>query len=197
MLTRAAERAAGRPEVSFRRGDAGALPFAGDADLVFSRFGCMFFEQPAAAFANLRTALLPGGRLCLLCWRGAEHNPWYRTPLHVAGQLIELPPPAPADAPGPLSLASEQRVRELLAAAGFEQVALHAHDSEMVLSSQGIDEAVDFSLHAGPLSRVLQGIDDATLARLRTALAAELEHHRVEQRVALGASTWIVSARRS
>ena len=41
-----------------------------------SRFGTMFFSDPAAAFANIAGALRPEGRLVLLVWQRYEDNAW-------------------------------------------------------------------------------------------------------------------------
>ena len=70
MLARAAERLPPGAPVKFVRADATTYRFESAAfDLLFSRFGVMFFAEPARAFANLRTALKPSGRLAFACWR--------------------------------------------------------------------------------------------------------------------------------
>src|SRR5262249_32133419 len=71
MLERAGERAreAGLGTVCFVEADAQTHPFAREHDLVFSRFGVMFFIDPVVAFRNLRGALGPGGRLAFVCWQ--------------------------------------------------------------------------------------------------------------------------------
>src|SRR5687768_17225277 len=69
MLGRARDRARTMPWVGFQEADAAEHPFAGDGDLVYSRFGSMFFVDPVAAFSNVRKALRSGGRLCIVCWR--------------------------------------------------------------------------------------------------------------------------------
>ncbi|TDJ25619.1 MAG: class I SAM-dependent methyltransferase, partial [Gammaproteobacteria bacterium] len=68
MLEHARTRAEGRSNPEFVLADAALHEFNGDFDLLFSRFGVMFFVEPVAAFANLRSALRPGGRVCFLCW---------------------------------------------------------------------------------------------------------------------------------
>jgi SAM-dependent methyltransferase len=56
-------------DISFIEADASAHAFQPEFDLVFSRFGVMFFDDPVGAFANLHKALKPGGRLAFVCWR--------------------------------------------------------------------------------------------------------------------------------
>jgi len=195
MLARARTRAQALGWVTFVEGDAGTHPFHGDAGLLFSRFGSMFFADAEAAFANLRRALRPGGRLCLLTWRRFDENEWGRIPLEAALRVVGPQPPPPPDGPGPYSLASEQRVRALLTAAGFDSIALEGVDTELELSTTGLDEAVAFSLEAGPAARVVLGADADTIARARDAVRRALEPRAAGPRVALGAAAWIVSAR--
>ncbi|HEY5658515.1 MAG TPA: class I SAM-dependent methyltransferase, partial [Myxococcota bacterium] len=96
MLARATERAkqAGFKNVSFLRADAQTHRFdPRHFDLIYSRFGVMFFADPRAAFANLRTALTPGGHLSFVCWQERAKNPWMLEPLLAAGRHIQLPAP--------------------------------------------------------------------------------------------------------
>ena len=70
MLARAQERTPPGAPVRWIAADATIYPFErGGADLLFSRFGVMFFADPVLAFANMRTALRSGGRLAFgVCW---------------------------------------------------------------------------------------------------------------------------------
>ena len=105
MLARAAERLPPGAPVKFVRADATTYRFEPAAfDLLFSRFGVMFFAEPARAFANLRTALKPSGRLAFACWRKFDENPWLQVPLRAALEHVPpLPRPGPKiQAPSPL-----------------------------------------------------------------------------------------------
>jgi SAM-dependent methyltransferase len=194
MLARARERAAAMRWVSFAESDAGSHAFAPDHDLVFSRFGSMFFARPEAAFANLRRALRPGGRLCLIVWRTFEENEWGRVPMEAAISVVGPQQPPPPGAPGPFSLASPERVQQLLAGAGFQHVQLERDDRTLEVSTTGLDEAVEFSLQAGPAARLLIGADPTTLARVTEAVRKALAPRLQNERVALGAATWVVTA---
>ena len=98
MLARARERAPQDLPITLALADATVHDVTSHAaDLVVSRFGVMFFADPAKSFANLRTGLKPGGRLVFACWREAKQNPWLDPAAARGGQAC----PAPArDQPG-------------------------------------------------------------------------------------------------
>jgi SAM-dependent methyltransferase len=192
--------ARGRPRparaapAEFRQTDAQVADLGrGTHDAVYSRFGVMFFADRVAAFANLRTALRPGGRLAFVCWRELRDNPWMQAPLDAARpHLPPMPPPDP-DAPGPYSLASAERIRSTLAAAGFEDVVIRRHDA--LIGAGGVDEAEVLALRVGPLGAALRehpALRDAVAAPVRTVL----ERHADAAGVRMAASVWIVGARR-
>jgi SAM-dependent methyltransferase len=195
MLARARERARSMPWIQFVEGDAAEYRFAGDADLVYSRFGAMFFADPQAALANLKKALRPGGRLCLVCWRSADENPWYRVPLRAAETVVAPLPATDPGAPGPFAFAAEGRLREILEHAGFARVEVERVDTRICTSTTGIGEAVEFAVNAGPVARMILGADAGTVARVRTALATALADYLHDERVALPASVWLATAR--
>src|SRR4029077_4921779 len=98
------------------------------SDLLFSRFGVMFFADPAVSFANMRKALRKGGRLVFACWREPRENPWMMIALQEAYKHVPRLPEVGPDDPGPFAFASERRVRGILAQAGFGAVQLEPVD---------------------------------------------------------------------
>ena len=198
MLARARERCAGRSNVTLIEEDAGRAELArGAFDLVFSRFGVMFFSDPKAAFANLRGALRPKGRVAFVCWRPLAENEWATVPAKAVVSIVGAPPPQPPDAPGPFSLGDRARLRSVLEGAGFADVVLRAHDGAMHFSpaSSSPEEIARAVTRSGPVARLLIDKDEATLARAVAAIA-EVVRPRVAPGggVALGAATWIVTA---
>jgi SAM-dependent methyltransferase len=194
MLAVARERAAGLPQASFLEADAQTHPFeAGTYDAIHSRFGVMFFQDPGAAFANLRRALKPGGRLAFVCWRSPAENPIMILPMvAAAAHLPPTDPPAPG-APGPFAFADGDRLRGLLAGAGFRDIAVEPQD--MAAGGNDLDGAVNLALRVGPLGSILRErpeLRPAVVADVRSALEA----HLVDGRVYLPSATWIVSARK-
>ena len=201
MLTRAAQqaRAAQVSNARFELADAQTSEHpAGHFDVLFSRFGVMFFAEPIVAFSNLRQALRAGGRLVFVCWQAMMENPWMGVPMMAALQHLPPPPiPAPG-APGPFAFADPDRVREILAGAGFSDVALES--VRMPLSIGGgndLDATVDFVLRMGPTARALREADDPALqphvaASVREALAP---YQTAEGGVMMDSASWIVTAR--
>ncbi len=135
MLTRARQVAPAGLPVDFVLADATVYPFAPDSfDLLVSRFGVMFFAEPARSFANLRRGLKPSGRLAFACWREPRQNPFFMTPLQAVYKHVpKLPQQGPED-PGPFSFASEARVHRILGEAGFSRVAMEPCDLALDLA---------------------------------------------------------------
>jgi SAM-dependent methyltransferase len=199
MLARAAQRLREFPNASCMLGDAAGLPLAdARADLIASRFGVMFFGDPEAAFSNLRTALVPGGRLRFACWRPIAENPWLQLPLHaVYEHAPRLPKPDPEE-PGPFAFADTARVTRILSAAGFTPPTFTPLDLYMDLAAGGtLDDAVLQSAEMGPSKRALADQPDevrtAALASIRRALVP----YASSTGVLLPAAVWLVAADRA
>ena len=84
------------------------------ADLVYSRFGVMFFDEPIKAFTNIRSGMKAGGRLVFVCFRSMPESPWFRLPIEAARPHVPPQPPVDPTAPGMFSLAREDRLRRPL-----------------------------------------------------------------------------------
>lgn len=197
LIAAARQRHEALANLSFVVADATAHPFeAATYDLLFSRFGSMFFADPVAGFSHLRGALKPGGRFALVCWREFKANGWAFIPF-MAG-VPHLPPierPAP-NAPGPFAFADPKRVRGIFAAAGFADTDARAIDREMVLSQGDFERAVTFATDMGPLSRVLADADAPVRQRVRAAVAEKLRSFAApDGSVSLPAACWIYTGR--
>lgn len=180
--------AAGFVEADAQTADLGEGAF----DALFSRFGVMFFEDPAAAFTNLRRALKPGGRLAFVCWRGLADNGWMREPIMAAIPLLPPLPQADPLAPGPFAFADPERVRGILGEAGFTAVAVEPFDTP--LSTGGdLDAAVTMALKVGPLGRALAD-NPGNTAKVVEAVRAALARYVTPEGVRMPAAVWIVTA---
>jgi SAM-dependent methyltransferase len=176
--------------------DASSARFERTFDAIFSRFGVMFFADPVAAFANLRRALVPGGRLGFACWQRLEDNAWGAVPLAAVRTVVADPaPPPPPGAPGPFAFADPEHVRAVLSGAGFSGVLIEPFQAPVVISEEGLEEAVNFALRLGPASRLLAEQPDAVRAKARASIASALAPALVGTRVSLGGAAWLVSAR--
>jgi SAM-dependent methyltransferase len=196
MLARARERAKAHEvgRIELVQGDASTHAFPFKADLVFSRFGVMFFRDPVVAFANLRRALRPGGRLVFASWRNKELNAWMAVPMTAAMTVVGPEAPTLPDEPGPFSLSDEARVRRILDSSGFADAICEQADHELLLG-EDLQAATDFSLHAGPASRCLLNADDEIRARVHAAVMKALTPFASPRGVMCRATTWIVRAR--
>jgi ubiquinone/menaquinone biosynthesis C-methylase UbiE len=196
MIAHAKHRADPSGAATFIVADAGSHAFAPEwADLLFSRFGVMFFVDPAASFANLRKGLARGGRVVFACWREAKRNPWQMIALKAVCKHVPRLPEAGPEDPGPFSFADEARVRRILATAGFEQVALTPVDLELdVAAGQGLEAALGALQQIGAASRALEGQPEELRAAAVAEMRAALAPHQRGSSVPLGAAIWIVEA---
>jgi ubiquinone/menaquinone biosynthesis C-methylase UbiE len=172
-------------------------PLGGPYDMVFSRFGTMFFANPVAALRNLRGALAPGGRLAMVVWRRRIDNEWlYRAQTIVEG-IVTRPEEydEPTCGPGPFSMADADTTSELLLRAGFDDVCLQRCDLPITIGLD-VDEAIDMVMALGPAGEILRLAGDRAAhlhKKVRSALRAGLAELHDGERVRAGASTWIVS----
>jgi len=196
MLGRARERAKDLAQLRFENADAQTHRFAERFDLVFSRFGVMFFADPTAAFANLRSALRPQGRLAFVCWQGIDRNPWLLVPLRALAGIVELPAPPPPGSPGPFAFADPERVRGILGAAGFGDVQLTPLAGDLAIGAGGdLERAVRFAMQMGPASALLREAGDAVRERARDAIRAALAPLVTPTGVRADYAAWVVTAR--
>jgi SAM-dependent methyltransferase len=181
-------------KIAFAEVDAATQVFAPEHDLVFSRFGVMFFDDPARAFANIRTALKPGGRLAFVCWRTPSENPWASAPLAAARPFLPEPPPPDPLAPGPFAFADPERVKDILGKAGFGGITVNKYDGVMVMG-RDMDSVAAQTLRIGPLFRALGEADDAAQAHILAAVRAALEKFRAPSgEIAPPTACWLIGA---
>lgn len=177
--------------VTFEQGDAEIYPFEAAAfDVAISRMGSMFFSDKIAAFTNIARALRADGRLVLLTWQALASNEWtseFRTAL-AAGRDLPTPPP---DGPNPWSLSEPERVREILGAAGFENIDVHDERGSMYFGPTA-EEAYEFVL--GQLSWMLQDLAEDQRAQARDALRATMAAHAGPDGVTFKSAAWLITA---
>ena len=198
MLDRAVESAAATKltNISFRRLDAQSAPLGRHVfDLVFSRFGVMFFADPTAAFTNLRASLRPGGRLAFACWQVPSANPWMALPTRAAMQFFDLTAP-PHDAPGPFSLADPDRLRRVLSDAGFNDIQITPEIRTLQLAlGHSTDDWVHERLLMGLAGEVYANSSSEIQSQARQLLISSVAPYQVEDGLEMNGASWIVTAR--
>jgi SAM-dependent methyltransferase len=197
MLERARQSARAKLPIDFVLADATVYPFdPASFDLLASRFGVMFFAEPARSFANMRKALKPSGRLAFACWREPRENPFFMAPLQAVYKHVpKLPQQGPED-PGPFSFASEARVNRILGEAGFTAIEMEPANFALDIAiGRGLDAAVQSALEIGPASRALEGHPDDVRIAATNAIREALATFAKGETVPLPASIWIVTAR--
>jgi SAM-dependent methyltransferase len=195
LLELGRQRAQGCASVEFVEADAGVVAIPGAPfDAAFSRFGVMFFDEPMAAFANIRAAIAPGGRMVFASWRPFAENLWTAEPLGSLAPLLKEPlKPADPNAPGPFALSDPGKIEAILGGAGWHDVSIARWDGDVVLGANA-REAVAFLLKIGPCARAIneQDLDPAEAERL---LLEFLKAHEGPNGVARPAACWIVHAK--
>ena len=172
----------------------------GAFDILFSRFGVMFFDDPTGAFAHMRRALRPGGRVAFVCWRGVAENDWMQLPMSaIKGIVPQAAPPGP-EAPGPFSFGDPDRVVRILTVAGLTDTAIAPFDASVPFGKgptrdAAIDDAVKMTLEVGPLSRALADQPDDVRARASAAVRAAFTDRPGDRSVMINGAAWIVTAR--
>ena len=194
MLARARDRTGDLHNPRFVQADGATYKVEEPVDLIFSRFGSMFFQSPVEAFTHLREQLKPGGRLLLGCWQSPADNPW----MSVGGRAIAplLPSGGAANdprAPGPFAFSDPMYVTDILTAAGFHAIEFESV-RETLLVAEDVDAAVDFQCELGPAARAFKQLPrdvvQAALGAMKSALRPFVTNVGVE----MSGSIWAIKA---
>ncbi|MEP6831276.1 MAG: class I SAM-dependent methyltransferase [Rhizomicrobium sp.] len=195
MLALARSRAHAK-NIEFIEADAALYPFLPEYDLIFSRFGVMFFVDPAAAFANIRKGAAKDGRLAFVCWRSVDENEWVSFTYAAAKPVLREQKPVHPHAPGPFAFADGDRLRGILNQAGFSGIGIEKFDGMMHLGISPQEASFQVTQLMGPTARALRDADDATRARAQDAVAQALAKLQTgTDDIRLGMACWLVSAK--
>ncbi len=194
MLAHARDRAAAESldNVSFQSSDAQTDKLMDRANLALSRFGVMFFEDPTAAFANIKNHMAVGGRLCFACWQSPKLNDWVTLPVGIARQYVKDEAPKDPHAPGPFAFAEELRVQKVLADAGWRDVVCTPVSFDMPWGNSP-EKAANGLLERGPIRALIADLPPQTIEKIREEIAAALPPS--EDGISLKGAIWIVTAR--
>jgi SAM-dependent methyltransferase len=187
---------ASHANVRLIRGDAQTHRFErGCHDLVISRFGVMFFDEPVGAFRNLAGALRSRGRLAFACWGPLDANPWFSLPLQAGIERLGPPEPRPLRAPGPLALSEPDYIDDILSAAGFADVLVERTETWLPGAPSAREEA-ELAGQVGLLARLLRerAADESTRADLISDLTRRFAPYLTADGVRLPALVHLVTA---
>jgi SAM-dependent methyltransferase len=197
LVELAKSRLRGFKNAEVRLADAAVYPFEPFADLATSRFGVMFFGDPAAAFKNIRKALKPGGRLVFACWQDIAQNPWMTVPLRAveAAGVPPAPAPGPED-PGPFSFADPARVKRILLSAGFKDIDFAPANLTLdIAAGGGLEAAVSQAMTIGAAAAALRDQPESLRAAAAKTIREALRPYQEGANVSLQAAIWLVGAR--
>ncbi len=198
LLEVARQRAADVDEqLEFLQADAAVHDFApASFDLLFSRFGVMFFDDPEAAFSNLHRALAPGAPLLFACWQSLKDNPWVWLALQAALQYVPPPPPPQPLEPGPFAFADPARVQGILDRAGFHSIDIHPQPITLHWGEgETLADQVRELVQIGPVGRLLADQPKEVRQQVRESIAEALVPYYDGKTLVLEGATWFVSAR--
>lgn len=160
-------------------------------DLAISRFGVMFFADPIVAFANIRAAMRPGGRLAFVCWAEQNRNEFWTLYADmlapILGPSADAAPPA-----GPFALADPAFVQSVLERAGWRDITV-SELLEPVNVGPNADDAVAFELADPPTANALAAADPAVAKQAIADLTAALAERERPDGVWLEATAWLVT----
>lgn len=164
-------------------------------DLAVSRFGVMFFSDPAATFTRIHAAMKTGGRLAFAVFRTARENVWASAPVNAVRHLLELPPPPGQEDPGQFSWADPARVERILKGAGFRAISLTPIDPAMHYAGPGgAEDAADFCFLVGPILRASEKFTPEQRRNVRDKLVAFFTGIEGPDGIVLPGANWIVKA---
>lgn len=179
----------------FIRADAQTHDFeASSFDLMVSRFGVMFFDDPVAAFANLRHAATAMAQLRLVVFRSVTENPFMTTAERAAAPLLSNLPPRKPNAPGQFGFADSARVGRILEDGGWSDPGFAPVDIECSFPAADLER---FFTRLGPLGQVLREADPATRERVTRDVCAAFEPYVRGEEVRFTSACWMISARAS
>jgi SAM-dependent methyltransferase len=189
---------AGCNNVTFLAADAETDDFGGNRfAAVYSRFGVMFFADPVAAFANIRSAMADDGHLSFVAWQNVLANEWILVPVLAAASATgAVPSPPTPGQPGPFSLSDADRVHAILDEAGFRSIDIDPVADAVVFAEDEIPLMVEIASGAGPVAEALRDADDARRASVSQAIEDALRSRADRGQIELSRAVLLVSAHR-
>lgn len=177
----------------FIRADAQTYAFApAYFDMLLSRFGVMFFDDPVTAFANLRHAAKKDAEFRFVAWRSPSENPFMTTAERAAVPILPGIPARRQDAQGQFAFADRHRIFSLLEDGGWDDIDIRPVDVACTLPER---ELVRYFTQLSVLGRVLQEVDEMTRIQVIETVRGAFDPYVHGMEVRFTAACWLVGAR--
>lgn len=194
-LAKSRAKKSGQTDIDFFLGDASRMFIDPPFDLIMSRFGVMFFDDPAKAFANLFKMTKVGGRIVFVCWRSPLQNQWVTLPMSALDGLVEAGGAKQAEGPGPFAFADPDKVRAILTEAGFGQIKITPFDGKMAMGNpKGVEAAAAYIAEIGPAARAIAGLPKERRPEVVARLEAAITPLMRGDALMLQGGVWVVEA---
>ena len=193
ILVLAKKRIKNNTKINLIHGDAQSYNFKNRFyDLVYSKFGVMFFNDPAAAFTNINRSIKEKGKLVFLSWNILEQNPWMDRPSQAAFTVLPQPEKQKENSPGAFSLAKKEVIRTILTSSGFKNICSRKHEINVNLGS--LTQAVDFATQLGPAATPFSEAKKSEKKEAKAAIRDELKKFKNGSNIVLPGSCWLTIA---
>ncbi len=179
--------------------DAATTDFDQPFDLIFSRFGMMFFDDPVSGWAKLRRQLASDGKAVMVCWREAAQNEWASLPLQAVSSVLgeAKTKPSPSGIPGPFAWAEEHVFREIMQQSGWAIEVAHVDGSlamNEVTATDPVDDAVQFAMKVGPLGSRVKALKPDVRQAVCDALADAMRGKLRDGVIRFSTAGWLIAA---
>lgn len=194
LVQLAKDRLAALQSVQIILGDAQAVALSEKPfELIYSRHGVMFFDDPVGAFGRLREAATPGAKLVFSCFQDWGSNPWASELASAAADRILLPPGREA---GGFAFAEPAYVEQVLESAGWSKCEVRPAPFRYVAGTgpSALDQAMQFLTEIGPASRTLWSLPEESRDAAMGRMCRVIERHHVGQAVEFPAAAWLWTA---
>jgi ubiquinone/menaquinone biosynthesis C-methylase UbiE len=175
---------------TFIHADAQTYPFEPMSfDMIVSRFGVMFFDDPVRAFSGLRRAAADDADLRFIAWRSAAENPFMTTAERAAAPLLPDMPARRSDGPGQFAFADQHRVKTILKESGWSAIAIRPIDVTCTLPEK---ELVRYFTRLGPVGQFLQEADERSRTEILESVRAAFDPYVQGSEVRFTGACWMV-----
>ena len=148
---------------------------------VISRFGVMFFENPIKAFKNINNAIQEGGSLHFVCWTNVMENEFFTAAANIIIRHLDRGFPELTRAPGPFAFSEKKYVKEILNAAGFENIKVEKVYS-LISTNDSAEKDGNLLFNIGLAGRLLseENLSEAELAKIKEKIIEMSQNRKVD-----------------